>query len=72
VAPLCGKTVEENLAAARQALQSGDASQRAALACLIEATSALNERLRPNNSGQAQSGLAHMPVLDVPVQTGGQ
>jgi hypothetical protein len=70
--PVCGKTVEDNLTAARQALQSSDKDSRAALACLIEATSALNDRLSAGGSGQARSGLAHMPVLDVPVKTGGQ
>ena len=39
---VCGKTVEDKLAAARQALQStDDKATRAALTCLIEAVGAL-------------------------------
>jgi hypothetical protein len=42
----CGSTVEANLAAAQKALVSNDKAARAALACLMAATSALNERVR--------------------------
>jgi hypothetical protein len=64
----CGTTIEENLAAARKALQSNNAETQAALVCLIEATSALNERLQAAGPGGQQSGMLHAPVSDVPVQ----
>jgi hypothetical protein len=64
----CGPTVEDKLAAARKALQSDDKATRAALACLIEATSALNKRLQASELGGQQSGMLHAPVSDVPVQ----
>lgn len=39
----CGTTVDDKLAAARKAVQSGDkAAQQTALACLIEAVSTLS------------------------------
>ena len=41
----CGATVEDNLAAAQKALQSNDKATRAALVCLLEATSTLNDRV---------------------------
>jgi hypothetical protein len=40
-APSCGTTVDEKLAAARKALQANDTATRTAIACLIEAVSAL-------------------------------
>jgi hypothetical protein len=41
-AQACGTTIEDNVSAARKALQSNDKTTRAALACLIDAVSALN------------------------------
>ncbi len=41
----CGTTVEDGLAFAQKALQSNNEDARAALGCLIVATSALNERV---------------------------
>ena len=57
----CGTTIEENLTAARKALQSDDKATRAALACLIEATSTLDEKLRNDEQGQQQSGMLRFP-----------
>ena len=68
ISQACGTTVEENLAAARKALQSDDKTAHAALACLIEATSALNKKLDPTEPGGQQPGMLHAPVSDVPVQ----
>ncbi len=63
----CGATVEDNLAAARKALQSDDKAARAALACLLEATSALNDRLSNDEQGRPASGFLRFPTrTDVP------
>jgi hypothetical protein len=67
----CGTTVEDKLAAARKALQSNDQDMRAALGCLIQATGILNDRLKSSEQRDSrQSGMMHMPVLDVPVKPG--
>jgi hypothetical protein len=64
----CGATVEENLAAAQRALQSKDKDTREALFCLIEATSALDNRVRNDEDGHPQSGTLHMPMRDITPQ----
>ena len=61
----CGATVEDNLAAARQALPSNDAALRASLACLIAATASLNDRLRALEAGGKPTGLLHVPSRDI-------
>ncbi len=61
---VCGKTVAENLTAARKALQSSDPTARAALACLIEATAALDARVAIADHTRAPSGLLHVPDMD--------
>jgi len=60
----CGVTVETNLAAAQKALQSNDKATRAALACLVAATSALNEKVRNDKIGEQASGMLAVPVRD--------
>jgi hypothetical protein len=67
-APACGKTVEENLAVARQALQSGDTPSRAAFLCLIEATTALDKKLHEFEQAQTP-GVLHAPVRAEAVQS---
>ena len=62
----CGATVEDNLAAAKQAISSNDTAMHAALACLIEATIALNRRVHNDEDGHPASGVLHLPMLDVP------
>ncbi len=61
----CGKTVEDKLAAARRALQTNDTASQAALACLIEATASLNDRLRGYEADRSQFGLLHAPSRDI-------
>jgi hypothetical protein len=63
----CGTTVEANLAAARKALQSNDRTTRAALACLIAATTSLNEHLRNLDQGRLASGELRAPETDLPL-----
>lgn len=66
-APSCGKTVDAKLAAARKALQANDNATRTALACLIAATSALNEEVHNNKIGKPTSGMLAAPVrVDAP------
>lgn len=69
-ASLCGKTVEDNLAAARQALQSGDSDSREALACLIEATAKLNKKVADYESGKSDARAWHPPITDYPIKPG--
>jgi hypothetical protein len=65
--PSCGTTVDAKLAAARKALQANDNATRAALACLIAATSALNEEVHNNKIGKQTSGMLAAPVrVDAP------
>jgi hypothetical protein len=66
----CGTTVEDNLAAARQALQSSNGNQRAALACLIEATAGLNVKLHEYETGKSGAQEWHPPITDFPVKPG--
>lgn len=61
-APSCGTTVDAKLAAARKALQANDNATRGALACLIAATSALNEEVHNNKIGRQASGMLSAPV----------
>jgi hypothetical protein len=66
-APSCGTTVDDKLAAARKALQANDNATRAALACLIAATSALNEEVHNDEKGKQASGMLAAPVrVDAP------
>jgi len=66
-APSCGTTVDDKLAAARKALQANDKATRAALACLIAATSALNEEVHNDEIGKQTSGMLAAPVrVDAP------
>lgn len=58
----CGKTIAEKLATAQRALQSNDATAHVALACLIEATIDLNDRVQADASGQQESGMLRAPV----------
>jgi aminoglycoside phosphotransferase family enzyme len=62
----CGKSIQENLAAARQALQSNDTATRAALVCIAEATAALNERVENLDQGRSATGELRAPFLDFP------
>lgn len=64
----CGATVKDNLAAAQKALGAGNAD-RAALACLIDATAALNERLQNLDQGRSASGELRAPSIDFPPAT---
>jgi uncharacterized membrane protein YccC len=68
----CRATVDEQIAAARKALQSNDPTARAALACLIETTTALNKRLQGLESAGARPVMFSVPVLNVPVPPGRQ
>jgi hypothetical protein len=66
-APSCGTTVDDKLAAARKALQANDNATRAALACLIAATSALNDQVHNDEKGKPASGMLAAPVrVDAP------
>jgi hypothetical protein len=66
-APSCGTTVDDKLAAARKALQANDNATRAALACLIAATSALNDQVHNDEKGKQASGMLAAPVrVDAP------
>ena len=60
----CGATIDDNLAAARQSLGANDAASRAALACLIEATAALNARVRNFDEGRSASGKLRAPIYN--------
>jgi hypothetical protein len=66
----CGATVAENLAAAQKALQSNDATTRAALGCLIEAENDLDKRLKAVESRNA-SGALTAPVVATPCNWAG-
>jgi hypothetical protein len=62
----CGTTVEENLAAARKALQSDDKTTRAALACLIDAVSTLNAQRLDEVRGDG-GRVIHVPQASKPL-----
>jgi hypothetical protein len=63
----CGSTIEANLAAAQKSLQSNGKTTRTAVACLIEATTALNEKVHNDRIGQQASGMLSVPVrVDAP------
>ena len=64
----CGTTIEDNLAAAKQAISSGDTAMHTALACLIEATTDLNARVQNDEDGHPASGVLRLPMLDVTQQ----
>ena len=68
----CGTTTAEQIAAARKALAASDAkSERAALACLIGATAALNERVRALDAGRSPSDMLHVtPMAATPESAG--
>jgi hypothetical protein len=61
----CGKTIDEKLAAAQKALQADDAAARPALACLIEATAALNDRVHNDEDGHPAAGVLVLPKFAV-------
>jgi len=64
----CGTTTAEQIAAARKALAATDArSERAALACLIEATRSLDEKLDNYQQGRPAAGALHVPQTDFPI-----
>lgn len=61
----CGATVADALKEARQALAKPDAgSERAALACLIEATTDLDVHVHALDMGRAPSGMLHAIDID--------
>lgn len=62
----CGTTIDDQLAAARRALQTDDAAIRVALTCLIGATASLNERVRNDEASHTW----HPPVINEPFQFG--
>lgn len=64
-AAVCAATTNDQLAAARKALQSDDRAARAALACLIDATSRLNDQLKNCQQGRSASGVWHVPTTTV-------
>jgi hypothetical protein len=64
----CGATVQDDLAAARKALQTDDRATRVALVCLMEAISASTDKHCGHNLNAApQSGMLHAPVSDAAV-----
>ena len=62
----CGATIEDNLAAAQKAMQSDDKATRAALACLIEATAALNRQVQNLDQGRSPAGALRVPTMTFP------
>jgi hypothetical protein len=68
--PTCGATVEENIVAAQKALQSNDAAARGALVCLLQATDALNDRLRDVEQGRSKRGTLTAPTTSYTLQPG--
>jgi hypothetical protein len=65
-ASTCGKTIDEKLAAAQKALQSNGADARAAVGCLIEATTAIKQTLHSCDADHSQYGLLHVTPRDEP------
>jgi hypothetical protein len=59
----CGATIEDNLAAAQKAMQSDDKATRAALACLIEATAALNRQVQNLDQTRSPAGALRVPTM---------
>jgi hypothetical protein len=62
----CGATIEDNLAAAQKAIQSDDKATRAALACLIEATAALNRQVQNLAQSRSPAGALRVPTMTFP------
>jgi hypothetical protein len=66
----CGATIEDNLAAAQKAIQSDDKATRAALACLIQATAALNRQVQNLDQGRSPAGALRAPTTTFPLTQG--
>jgi hypothetical protein len=65
--PSCGTTIDDNLAAARRALHTNDGSANAALFCLIEATTALNEHVSALDEARSSPAVRHALDMNKPV-----